>query len=98
MNNVKKERKTIEWEGLEISSRQLEIPGEHFMQRWAQEGQKWQGPNRSRRNYEEVARTHRRTVQKSLNDLDNHNDAVSHLKPGILECEVKWALGSPKQR
>ena len=32
--------------------------------------------------------------EKDLNDLDNHNDAVSHLKPGILECEVKWALGS----
>ena len=31
-----KERKTIEWERLEISSRKLEIPREHFMQRWAQ--------------------------------------------------------------
>ena len=30
-----KERKTIEWERLEISSRKLEIPREHFMQRWA---------------------------------------------------------------
>ena len=29
-------RKTIEWERLEISSRKLEIPREHFMQRWAQ--------------------------------------------------------------
>ena len=32
----KKQRKTIEWERLEISSRKLEIPREHFMQRWAQ--------------------------------------------------------------
>ena len=29
-----------------------------------------------------------------LNDLDNHDSAVIHLKPDILECEVKWALGS----
>ena len=29
------EKKTIEWERLEISSRKLEISGEHFMQRWA---------------------------------------------------------------
>ena len=29
-------RKTTEWERLEISSRKLEIPREHFMQRWAQ--------------------------------------------------------------
>ena len=38
-----------EWERLEISSRKLEIPREHFMQRWARKGQKWYGPNRSRR-------------------------------------------------
>ena len=31
---AKKQRKTIEWERLEISSRKLEIPREHFMQRW----------------------------------------------------------------
>ena len=34
--NAKKQRKTIEWEILEISSRKLEIPREYFMQRWAQ--------------------------------------------------------------
>ena len=32
----KGKRKTTEWERLEISSRKLEIPREHFMQRWAQ--------------------------------------------------------------
>ena len=31
----KKQKKTIVWESLEISSRKLEIPREHFMQRWA---------------------------------------------------------------
>ena len=35
MNNAKKQRKTAEWERLEISSRKLEIPREHFMQTWA---------------------------------------------------------------
>ena len=34
--NAKKWRKTTEWERLEISSRKLGIPREHFMQRWAQ--------------------------------------------------------------
>ena len=43
--------KTIEWETLEISSRKLELPREYFMQRWAQY-------------QEEVARIHRRTIQK----------------------------------
>ena len=32
--------------------------------------------------------------KKDLNGLDNHDDVVTHLKPDILECEVKWALGS----
>ena len=32
--------------------------------------------------------------KKSLNDLDNHSDVVTHLKPDTLECEVKRALGS----
>ena len=32
--------------------------------------------------------------KKGLNDLDSHNGVVIHLEPGILECEVKLALGS----
>ena len=27
-------------------------------------------------------------------DSDNHNGVITHLEPDILECEVKWALGS----
>ena len=33
-------------------------------------------------------------IQKGLNDLDNQNGMVTHLEPDILECEVKWSLGS----
>ena len=32
--------------------------------------------------------------KKGLIDRDNHNVVVTHLEPDILECEVKWALGS----
>ena len=32
--------------------------------------------------------------KKGLNDSDNHSGMVTHLVPDILECEVKWALGS----
>ena len=31
---------------------------------------------------------------KGLTDLDNYEGVVTHLEPDILECEVKWALGS----
>ena len=41
-----------------------------------------------------MARIHRRTIQKDLHDPDNHNGVITHLEPDILECEVKWALGS----
>jgi len=40
-----------------------------------------------------VARIHR-TIQKHLNDLDNRNGVITHLEPDVLECEVRWALGS----
>ena len=32
--------------------------------------------------------------KKDLNDLDNHDGMITHLESDILECEVKWALGS----
>ena len=32
--------------------------------------------------------------KKDLHDADNHDDVLIHLEPDILECEVKWALGS----
>ena len=41
-----------------------------------------------------MARIHRKIIQKSLNDLDNHSGTLTHPKPDILECEVKWALES----
>ena len=31
---------------------------------------------------------------KELHDPDNHDGVITHLEPDILECEVKWALGS----
>ena len=39
-------------------------------------------------------RIRRRTLQKDLKDLDNHDGVVTDLEPDILEHEVKWALGS----
>ena len=43
-----------------------------------------------------MAGIHKRTVQKDLHNTDNHDSVITHthLEPDILECEVKWALGS----
>ena len=35
-----------------------------------------------------------RLYKKDLQDPDNHFGVITHLEPGIVECEVKWALGS----
>ena len=32
--------------------------------------------------------------KKNINDPNNHEAVVTHLEPGILECEVKWTLGN----
>ena len=32
--------------------------------------------------------------KKDLHNPDNHNGVITHLEPGIQECEVKWSLGS----
>ena len=41
-----------------------------------------------------MARIHRRTIRKCLNDQDNHDGVIIYLELDILECEVKWALES----
>ena len=37
---------------------------------------------------------HRELYKKDVHDTDNHNGVITHLEPDILECEVKWSLGS----
>ena len=32
--------------------------------------------------------------KKDIHDPDNHDGVITHIEPDILECEVKWALGS----
>ena len=32
--------------------------------------------------------------KKELHDPDNHDDVITHLEPDVLECEIKWTLGS----
>ena len=38
--------------------------------------------------------TQKKYIKKDLNDTNNHNGVITHLEPDILECKVKWALGS----
>ena len=38
--------------------------------------------------------TQKNYTKKSVNDWDNDNGVVTYLEPDIMECELKWALGS----
>ena len=48
------------------------------------------------REAEEIKRWQEYTelYKNDFHDPDNHNGVITHLEPDILECEVKWALGS----
>ena len=41
-----------------------------------------------------MVRTQKNYTKKDLHDPDNHDGVVTHQEPDILECKVKWALGS----
>ena len=47
---------------------------------------------------EDIKKTWQEYIEKlyktDLHDPDNHNGVITHLEPDILECEIKWALGS----
>ena len=58
-------------------------------------GQKWYGPNRNREDIKKRWQEYTEELYKiDLHDPNNHNGVITHLEPDILECEVKWALGS----
>ena len=59
---------------------------------WLDKGQKWYGPNRSRRYLRKGGKNTEELYKKDLHDPDNHNGVITDLEPDILECEVKWAL------
>ena len=59
-------------------------------------GQKWKGPNRSKKIKKRWQEYTEELYKKDLHDPDNHNGMITHthLEPDILECEVRWALES----
>ena len=89
MNDVKKQRKTIEWERLEISSRKLELSRERHVRM----GMIKDRNDKDLTEAEEIKMRWQEYIeelyQKGLKDLDNHDGVVIPLEPHILECELK---------
>ena len=85
----------MEWERLEISPSKLgEIKGTFHARLGTIK-------NRNGKDLTEAKEIKKRwqeqieeLYKKGFNGLDNHDGVVIHLEPDILECEVKWALGS----
>ena len=57
-------------------------------------GQKWYGPNKSEDIKKRWKEYTEELYKKDLHDSDNHDDVITQLNGVILECKVKWALGS----
>ena len=57
-------------------------------------GQKWYGPKRRRRYKKRWQEYMEELYRKDINDPDNRDVVITHLESDILECKVKWALGS----
>ena len=88
-------RKIIEWERLEISSRKLEIPREIFHAKMGsikdRNGMNLIEAEDIKKRWQECTEE---LNKKDLHDPENHDGVITHQEPDILECEVKWALGS----
>ena len=57
-------------------------------------GQKWYGPTEAediKKRWQEYTEE---LYKKDLHDPDNHDGMITYLVPDILECKVKWVLGS----
>ena len=93
MITAKKSRKTIKWERLEISSRKLDTKTTFHAKMGSindRNGMDLTEAEDIKKRWQEYTELYK----NSLNDQDNHDGVITHLKPDILECEVKWALGS----
>ena len=94
MISAKKQRKKTEWGRLEISSRKLKNTKGTFHTKM---GSIKDRNGRDLTETENIKRWQEYTEElykKDLHDPDNHDGVITHLEPDILECEVKWALGS----
>ena len=80
------------WERLEISSRKSEIPREYFMGtikgRNGMDLTEAEDIKKRQQEYTEEL------YKKDLHGPNNYSGVITHLEPDILECKVKWALGS----
>ena len=77
-----------------ISPRKLEIPREYFMQMSTMKDRNGMDLTEAEDLKKRWQDHTEELYKKDLHDPDNHDGVITHVEPDILECEVKWALGS----
>ena len=92
---MQRNRKIIEWERLEIFSRKLRDTKGTFHAKMGtikdRNGVDLTEAEDIKKRWQEYTEE---LYKKDLHKLHNHDDVITNLEPDILECEVKWALGS----
>ena len=92
--SAKKQRKTIEWERLEIFEKIRDTKGTFHAKTGSvkdRNGIDLTEAEDIKKRWQECTEE---LYKKDLHDPDNHDGVMTHLEPDILECEGKWALGS----
>ena len=92
--NAKKWRKTIEWERLDRFKKIRDTKG-NFHEKMGsikdRNGMDLTEAEDIKKRWQEYTEE---LYKKDLQNPDNHDGVITHLEPDILECDVKWALGS----
>ena len=92
MTNAKKQRKTIEWEKTrDLFKKIRDTKGTLMGSIKDRNGMDLTEAEDIKKRWQEYTEE---LYKKGPHDPDNHNGVITHLEPDILECEVKWALGS----
>ena len=93
MINEKKRKQTAEWERLDISKIRDTKGTFHAKMGSTKDrnGMDLKEAEDIKKRWQEYTEE---LYKKDLHDSDNHDGMITHLEPDILECEVKWALGS----
>ena len=91
MNNAKKQKKIIEWKQLFNKVGAIKGTFHARMGMVKDVNGKDLTEEGIKKRWQEYTE---QVYKKGPNDPDNHKIVVTHLEPDILECEVKWALGS----
>ena len=94
MNNVKKVEENNRKGKTRVLSKEIgDTEGKIHAKIGTTEDKNGKGPTDAEENKKRWQNTEELN-KKALNDPDNHDSVFTHLKPDILDCEVKWALGS----